>query len=230
MYEKAELEKYGFEVILTRTNKDKDLALVERGKSSKGCKVFISNHTNACSSESVDHASVIYPVPFAFTDISENKRLATMIANNVQKVLGLKENSKIYNRLESYDRNKNGIKTDDEYYGVLHGAQLVDTPYRLIVEHGFHTNTATAKKLLDDNIVKYLAMSEAKVIADFFGCAKKDEPIAEPKEVYHTVVKGDSLSKIAKAYGIALATVKALNPDVKAPLYIIRIGQKIRVK
>ena len=50
---------------------------------------------------------------------------------------------------------------------------------------------------------------------------------------YHTVNKADglnSLSKIAKRYGISLAQIKELNPQVKAPLYIIRNGDKIRIK
>jgi len=52
-------------------------------------------------------------------------------------------------------------------------------------------------------------------------------------DVYHIVNKEDkltSLSKIAKAYGITLAEIKKLNPQVKAPLYIIHVGDKIRVK
>lgn len=46
----------------------------------------------------------------------------------------------------------------------------------------------------------------------------------------YTVVSGDNLSKIAKATNIPLATLKALNPEVKAPLYIIRVGQVLRLK
>lgn len=50
---------------------------------------------------------------------------------------------------------------------------------------------------------------------------------------YHTVNKADglnSLSKIAKRYGISLAQIKNLNPDIKAPLYTIHNGDKIRIK
>ena len=57
--------------------------------------------------------------------------------------------------------------------------------------------------------------------------------IPAQKEQYHTVNKADglnSLSKIAKAYGLTLAEVKKLNPQVKAPLYIIRVGDMIRIK
>lgn len=51
-----------------------------------------------------------------------------------------------------------------------------------------------------------------------------------PEIMYVIVKKGDSLSKIAKAAGITLATIKNLNPEVKAPLYIIHAGDRIRIK
>ena len=50
---------------------------------------------------------------------------------------------------------------------------------------------------------------------------------------YHKVNKADgltSLSKIAKHYGITLKKIKELNPQVKAPLYIIHAGDDIRIK
>lgn len=54
---------------------------------------------------------------------------------------------------------------------------------------------------------------------------------AEPEApLYHIVEKGDSLSKIAKKYGVSLDSVKKLNKNISAPLYIIRVGQKVRVK
>lgn len=53
-------------------------------------------------------------------------------------------------------------------------------------------------------------------------------PIVEHKS--YTVVKGDNMSKIAKANGITLAKLKYLNPEVKAPLYIIKPGQVLRLE
>lgn len=45
---------------------------------------------------------------------------------------------------------------------------------------------------------------------------------------YHTVVKGDVVSKIAKKYGVAMDQIKKLNKlDDK---YTISIGQKLRIK
>lgn len=195
LYEKEELEKYGIQVVLTRNIKDNDLALVERGKMSKGCDIFISNHSNACSSETVDHPSVIYPVPYKDTNVERNRQLATLIADNIQRTLGTKEKGKVYSKVETYDRNKNGIKNDDEYYGVLHGAQLVNTPYRLIVEHGFHTNTATAKKLLDDNIIRLLAHKEANAIAVFLDVNRLKSLMLPHPQLFTRLLKVIALEK-----------------------------------
>ena len=46
----------------------------------------------------------------------------------------------------------------------------------------------------------------------------------------YTVVSGDYLGKIAKNTGVPLATLKKLNPEVKAPLFIIRPGQVLKLK
>lgn len=63
------------------------------------------------------------------------------------------------------------------------------------------------------------------------GFVAKIEAIDElPKARYVVAEKGDSLSKIAKREGISLNDIKALNPNVSAPLYIIRVGQKVRVE
>ena len=45
--QKKYLEEMGHTVILTRTNPNKDLDLIARGKKSKGCDLFISDHRNA---------------------------------------------------------------------------------------------------------------------------------------------------------------------------------------
>lgn len=48
--------------------------------------------------------------------------------------------------------------------------------------------------------------------------------------MYYKVHAGDNLSKIARAHGITLKEIKALNPQIKAPMYIVRVGQEVRVK
>ena len=58
LYLKAELEKRGFEVITTRAEQNTDLTVYNRGTAAKGCNVFLSLHSNACGTESVDYPVV----------------------------------------------------------------------------------------------------------------------------------------------------------------------------
>lgn len=60
--------------------------------------------------------------------------------------------------------------------------------------------------------------------------ADKKEVIKEPVKEYTKALMGEGLIKIAKRAGITLAQIKALNPEIKPPLYIVRLGQEVRVK
>ena len=52
---------------------------------------------------------------------------------------------------------------------------------------------------------------------------------SKSKVVDYTVVKGDTLSAIARRNGLTLKQILELNPDITNP-NLIRIGQKIRIK
>jgi LysM repeat protein len=54
-------------------------------------------------------------------------------------------------------------------------------------------------------------------------------PVAKPARKSVTAKGNDSLSKIAAAQKLSLAKIKALNPQVKAPAYVIHPGDKIWV-
>ena len=169
--QKKYLEQLGFEVILTRTNKDKDLALYNRGAASKGCALFISNHSNAVSNgvnESVDYVAVYHLTNDTTTKVDDvSKAMAQKIAPVIASTMGVKQGYKTLSRLASSDKNKDGF-LNDNYYGVLNGARQVGTP-GLILEHSFHTNTRSTKWLLDDANLDKLAQAEAKTIAEHFG-------------------------------------------------------------
>lgn len=51
----------------------------------------------------------------------------------------------------------------------------------------------------------------------------------KPTEAYYTVVKGDTMTKIAIKHNTTLAELKRLNPQIKN-ISVIYVGQKIRVK
>lgn len=170
LMQKKYLEELGATVITTRSNQGKDLALSSRGKTSAGCDLFISNHSNAVGSwmnEKIDYVAVYHLVDdnkVTCDDVS--KEIAYAIAPVIAKIMGTKQGYKVLSRKSDNDRNKDGEKNDN-YYGVLHGARSVGTP-GLIIEHGFHTNTATVRWLLKDANLDKLAKAEVEAIASYF--------------------------------------------------------------
>jgi len=158
---KLELEKYGVNVITTRKEQHIDLGVYNRGVASKGCDFFISLHSNAagnCTDESVD-----YPVAYVLLNGSSSE-LGAKLAKVVERVMGTKQPGRTSTR-----RGSNG-----EYYGVLRGADAVSTP-AIILEHSFHTNTATTNWLLNDANLMKLASAEAECIAEYYGLKKKSD-------------------------------------------------------
>ncbi len=169
---KAELEKYGIEVITTRADKDTDLGLTARGKKGEGCDLLLSIHSNAVGdgvNESVDYPVVYVPLNGS-ADI-----LGRELAECIADVMGTTQ------RGESKTRKGSG---DWDYYSVIYGAVDVGTP-GLILEHSFHTNTKSTKWLMVDSNLDKLAKAEAKVVAEWFGIKKSEEkPAAEPEQWY----------------------------------------------
>lgn len=153
---KAQLEARGFQVVTTRASIDTDLGVYERGTASKGCDVFISLHSNACGTESVD-----YPVVYrAYDNKNSVDTLALKLAKKVGELMGTTQAGRTATR-----KNSSG----GEYYGVLRGARAVGTPYYMLIEHSFHTNTKATKWLSKDANLDKLAVAEADILAEFFG-------------------------------------------------------------
>lgn len=159
-YLKKELEAHGIEVKQTRANQATDLSLSARGKASKGCDLFLSIHSNACGTESVDRPVVIVQLD------GKGDKLGSALAACIKEVMATKDHAKLTTR-----RGING-----EYYGVLRGAAKVGT-VGMILEHSFHTNTRAANWLLEDANLQKLAKAEAQVIAEYFGMEAAQEPV-----------------------------------------------------
>ena len=157
---KAELESYGFEVFTTRENKDKDMGLVDRGMSAKGCDMFISLHSNGCNTESVDRVEVYYPMDGR----NNSKSLAKEFATDVAVLMGVSTGKVKTKESKDYP--------GYEYYGVMRGADHVNVPLYFIIEHSFHTNLKATKWLMDDSNLDKLAVLEAGIIADWYGYVK----------------------------------------------------------
>lgn len=159
---KSELEKRGFDVITTRAKQDADLTVYDRGAAAKGCDMFISLHSNACGTESVD-----YPVVYrAHDNLNNVDTLALAIAKKVGELMGTKQAGRTATR-----KNDAG----GEYYGVLRGARAVGVPFYILIEHSFHTNTAATNWLLKDANLAKLAVAEAELLAAHFGTEAKPE-------------------------------------------------------
>ena len=142
-YQKYELEKYGVQVITTRKDEQKDMALITRGKASRGCDLFISNHSNACDTPTVDRPVVIVQLD------GRGDALGAKLAACIRETMQTNDPSRVATR--------KGIH--GEYYGVLRGAAKVGT-VGMILEHSFHTNPRMARWLLvDDNLKKLAKLS-----------------------------------------------------------------------
>ena len=59
--------------------------------------------------------------------------------------------------------------------------------------------------------------------------AEEKTTVGTSAQVWHKVVRGETLWKISKDYGVELAAVIALNPQIKNP-NLINVGQEVRVK
>lgn len=153
------LEAHGIEVITTRSSIDKDLDLTARGKTAKGCDLFLSLHSNAVGSnvnDKVDHPLALVPIS------GKGDELGKKLAAAVQKTMGTQQDGRIESR-----RGDNG-----DYYGVIRGATAVGV-VGIIMEHSFHTNTKAANWLMNAGNLEKLAAAEADVIAAHFGAEKE---------------------------------------------------------
>lgn len=170
----SELQKYGFEVGCTKQTVNQALDVVPRGRMSRGYDMFISLHSDACGTESVDRVTVFHMVEDDWTDIDEKSRaLARMLAPAIAAEMGTNDRPQVKSKAASGDRNGNG-RHDDNWLGVLHGAHEVGTP-GILIEHSFHTNRRSCEWLMDEAHLQQLAKVEAMVIAEYFGIEKQDQ-------------------------------------------------------
>lgn len=163
-YLKTELESYGFEVGVTRTNKDKDLEVYARGQKAKGYDLFVSLHSNAINSPNTKRVVVIHPISGAGEDIAQK------LADAVYKTMNLTKDK--YWSTQLMTRQYSASKPTTDYYGVIRGAVAAGS-IGIIIEHSFHTNAEACRWLMSDTNLKKLAVAEAKTIADYYGMIKK---------------------------------------------------------
>lgn len=145
--------KRNFDVIRTRENQEEYLGLEARGKISSGGDLFLSLHSNAAESKSAN-----YSIACVGVDGKSNK-LGKILADEITNIMIGKKSGRIYQRK---------LSSGGDYYGVLRGANSVGTPYKILLEHGFHTNPENTKFLMNNENLKKLAVAESEIISDFF--------------------------------------------------------------
>lgn len=151
------------------------------------CVLFISDHSNACGTESVD-----YPVVYrGYDNIGNCDELALKLAKVIASTMGTAQAGRTATRKGS---------SGGEYYGVLRGARAAGLSDYYIIEHSFHTNTKMTKWLLNDSNLRKLAEAECKVIAEHYGMTKQSDD-------------KDSMTKIT---GKAEATAEQMTAYIKA--------------
>ena len=204
LYLKQELNKLGIAVFTTRADQGKDMGLKARGKASADADLLVSLHSNAADSQSVDYVAAFYQYPDSGTQVDDQSlELAKLLAAAVAQLMGVKQGGKAMTKKGSGDWNGDGVMNDN-YYSVLNGARLVDTP-AVILEHSFHTNPAAVRWLMEDENLRKLAKLEAEVIAGYFGL---EQSFALEFPVLKKGMKGEAvraLQALLVGYGYTLA-------------------------
>ncbi len=204
---KTALQDYGFRVITTREQQEKDLALHQRGMKAAGCDLFLSLHSNAAGDAAVDHVSVYRLTDDESTDVDERSNtIAQHLAPVIAQTMGVADGYRILTRKSSRDRNGDG-QLNDNYYGVLNGCRQAGTP-GLLVEHSFHTNPRAATWLLEEENLQRLAQAQAACLAACFGIQQQETvPLALP--VLKKGAKGSevkALQQLLYAMGYSLGS------------------------
>lgn len=207
---KKELEAYGIEVITTRSDKNKDLGLLARGKMAKGCNLLLSLHSNACDTESVDYPVIIVPISGKGDAIGEK------LAACVTATMGTKQKGRIYKRKGSGNW---------DYYSVIAGAVQVGV-VGIIIEHSFHTNKAATNWLLNDSNLEKLAKNEAATIAEYYGLKKQTsteqtKPPEAAFKPYTVKVTAKGALNIRKGAGTNYAITGQIKGDALKYAYTI---------
>lgn len=210
---KKHLENFGFDVLLTRSNQATDMSVAARGSLAKGCDLFLSLHSDASDSATVDRATVFY----AYDDFNHASALAKQIAHAVGLCMGVSGTIKTR-------QGNNG-----DYYGVMRGARSAGCPLYYIIEHSFHTCKKSAEWLMSDKNLDKLAKAEAEVIAAYFEMTKDE---AKTEEKTETTNKGASTVNIELTVlrnGTKCEEVKTLQRILNALGYKGKNGKTLTV-
>ena len=193
---KAELEKYGAEVYLTRTTAAQNPSLDARGRlaTTKGATLFLSLHSDASASASTSFVTTIRSLKRP-----NSAALGRKLASTVAGRMGTK--------LSGYSGASGGVWTRKypgysslDYYGVIRAATASGNVQDVfLLEHGFHTNPKDCAFLDSAARRAELAAAEAQVIAEHYGLTAADPMAGHPSYKLGSVSRGDAERVIALA-------------------------------
>lgn len=163
---KERLEKYGVEVILSRETKAENPGLQARGRTAKGCDLFISVHSNGSDDPKQNAVVALWSVR------SGGEGIAKHIGNALTAFFTEEWGS--VNPLVAYAQESTSNPGYD-YYGVLKGAASVDVP-GIIIEHSFHSNAGYCEWAMTAGNLEKMADTEVKAIAEYYGLS---EPVPD---------------------------------------------------
>lgn len=139
----------------------------------------------------------IYKLPFLiFMGLDYVSGL--VVAGVFHKSMGTNQGYRIVTRKSDNDRNGDDAMNDN-YYGVLHGARMVNTP-GLILEHSFHTNTRMTNWLLDDANIDRLAKAEVEALAAYYGLVKKGNGSGFQATALKDMSEADIIKKVGALF------------------------------
>ncbi len=163
-YLAAELGRYGFAVATTRPSLSDDPSLTARGRAAKGADMFLSLHSNASPSTATRGSEC-----FCSVRGMQHKPLAAKLSADVSALFGHAD--------RGAKTNPSTKHPGQDYFTVQQSAAAVGCTCALLIEHGFHTNSADTALLTNDSFLQRLAKAEAEIIAEYFG-AKEEDTVA----------------------------------------------------
>ena len=160
---KEEIEKYNnISAFITRNNVSDNPTLEYRAKLalSKGARCFLSLHSDATGTESVNRVSCFRSLTMPNAEYLGKKLMDAVVATIGQDI-PISNNTGVFTRDNGYGR---------DYYGVLRNCVGGSVKEAFILEHGFHTNYKNSLWLYSNDNLRKLAIAEAKVLANYYGC------------------------------------------------------------
>lgn len=172
---KAELEKAGVTVYMTRTTNDVEPTLTERAQiaANYGADLFVSIHNNSTTNASAMGAEVWVPNSSSYNYYAHTtgEALGTDILNNLT-ALGISRRG-VYTRNATPDANDYYYPTGDvsDYYTVINESRRRGIP-GIIIEHAYASNASDAANFLSsDAKLTALGQADAKGILEYIKSA-----------------------------------------------------------